>query len=321
MSPESDLFKYLPSESADAGLLFFAPPPPPAEAPSPESFDREVDEVAEQDPLNFNQFDDFFSTFYNNVSAVFTSPSLTYSTDSNYGIDSSQYSYDAPPSVTSSPSDFESGSSVNNGLYTTHDAIYSAVFSNSPLPFLPVNPVEARSDYETSDFVGISPGDLSVVPTPLSVNVEPDSVVKTTQVKPFKCPQCPFGKDSLWKYIIGSLFLPASARKHNLKTHIETHNKERSKPFGCSVCRRRFSRKHDLHRHRTTMHGDTTSSSSVSSISDPHFDPKPGHDIPQYGDQWLTSSAFADLFTDLHPTGVPEDLMAWYNEALLQQAV
>ena len=90
---------------------------------------------------------------------------------------------------------------MNNGLYTTHDAIYSAVFSNGPLPFLPVNPVESHSDYGTSDLVGISPGDLSVVPTPLPVDVKPDCEVKTTQVKPFKCPQCAFGMGSPWKDI------------------------------------------------------------------------------------------------------------------------
>ncbi|KAF8465222.1 hypothetical protein DFH94DRAFT_359017 [Russula ochroleuca] len=308
MSPKSDFFQYFPSESPDAGLPFFAPPPPPADAPSPESFDREVDEeVTELDPWTFDQFDDFLSTFHNNVSAVSASPSLIYSTDSTYGIDSSQYSYDLTPSVYSSPSDIESGSSVNNGLYTMNDAIYSAVFSDGPLPFLPVNPAEPQSDYGTSDSVGTSPADLSVMqqsvaPTPLPVNVRPDSEAEKTQAKPFKCPHCPF----------------ASARKHNLKTHVETHNKERSKRFGCGTCRRRFSRKHDLHRHRTTMHGDQMSSSSSSiSESDCRFDPK--HDIFQYGDQWPTSSAYPDSLTDLHPaTGVPEDLMAWYSEAFLQ---
>ena len=325
MYPESYSFQYISSESADGGLPFFAPPPPPADAPSPESFDREVDEeVAELDSWNFDQFDDFLFNFQNNVSAISASPSLSYSTDSTFGIDSSLYSYDPSPSVLSSPSDIESGSSVENGLYTMHDAVYLAVFSDGPLPFLPVNPVEAQSDYGVSDLVapgGIPVTQQRVVPTPIPVSVRPDPEAKTTQNKPFKCPQCSFGMAFHGNFISGSPFLPASARKHNLKTHIGTHDKERSKRFGCSTCQSRFSRKHDLHRHRVTMHGDRMSSSSVSSISDRRFDPKPGPDIPQYGDQWLTSSAYADSFLDLHPTGVPEDPMAWYSEAFLHQAV
>lgn len=197
MYPGADFFQYFPCESADEEHPFFAPPPPPADAPSPESFDREVDEeAAKLDSWNFDQFDDFLINFQNNVSAISASPSVTYSTDSTFGIDTSLYSYDPSPSVYSSPSDIESGSSVSNGLYTMHNPIYSAVFSDGPLPFIPMNPVEAQSDYGTSDLV--TPGDIPViqqrvVPAPLSVSMRPDSEAKTTQAKPFKCPQCPFG--------------------------------------------------------------------------------------------------------------------------------
>lgn len=63
--------------------------------------------------------------------------------------------------------------------------------------------------------------------------------------------------------------LLAFARAFNLKTHMDTHNPERAKPFVCpySSCKRSFSRKHDLQRHRTAIHRDQASSSSVYSDS------------------------------------------------------
>ncbi|KAI9445782.1 hypothetical protein BJY52DRAFT_409895, partial [Lactarius psammicola] len=49
-----------------------------------------------------------------------------------------------------------------------------------------------------------------------------------------------------------------SARKHNLKTHMETHNPNRKRPYVCPEgdCGHPFTRKHDLKRHVESMHGD-----------------------------------------------------------------
>ena len=46
------------------------------------------------------------------------------------------------------------------------------------------------------------------------------------------------------------------ARQFNLKTHMQTHNPDRAKPFACTHkgCGRAFSRKHDLMRHTTSIH-------------------------------------------------------------------
>ncbi|KAI0029150.1 hypothetical protein K488DRAFT_73205 [Vararia minispora EC-137] len=65
-----------------------------------------------------------------------------------------------------------------------------------------------------------------------------------------QCPNCP----------------RAFARAFNLKTHMETHNPNRSKPYVCPhrSCARSFSRKHDLQRHRAAIHHDQSSASSVS---------------------------------------------------------
>ena len=50
--------------------------------------------------------------------------------------------------------------------------------------------------------------------------------------------------------------LTAFARAYNLKTHIQTHDPNRSKPYAChhKSCGRSFSRKHDLTRHLVSIH-------------------------------------------------------------------
>lgn len=62
--------------------------------------------------------------------------------------------------------------------------------------------------------------------------------------KRYKCPSCE----------------RAFARAYNLKTHMATHDPHRLKSFVCrhQGCGRSFSRKHDLGRHYTSIHGGTT---------------------------------------------------------------
>lgn len=56
----------------------------------------------------------------------------------------------------------------------------------------------------------------------------------------YQCPTCP----------------RAFARAFNLKTHIQTHDPNRAKPYAChhKTCGRSFSRKHDLTRHLVSIH-------------------------------------------------------------------
>ncbi|EKM60828.1 uncharacterized protein PHACADRAFT_246999 [Phanerochaete carnosa HHB-10118-sp] len=56
----------------------------------------------------------------------------------------------------------------------------------------------------------------------------------------YQCPTCP----------------RAFARAFNLKTHIQTHDPNRAKPYTChhKTCGRSFSRKHDLTRHLVSIH-------------------------------------------------------------------
>src|SRR6266852_9332935 len=71
------------------------------------------------------------------------------------------------------------------------------------------------------------------------------------------------------KVITNSAFFTAFARAFNLKTHMDIHNPERVKQYVCpySGCKRAFSRKHDLQRHRTAIHRDQASTSSIYSDS------------------------------------------------------
>jgi hypothetical protein len=144
MYHESDLFPYFPSESADA---FFAPPPQTADAPSPESFDQEVDKEVGEFDLNwsFDQLDNFFFTYRDTI-PVISPPALTYSTDSGYEVASSQYSDNIARS--SNASEIGTRGSENDRPYTTDNFIFSAAFFDGMLSFPPFSTV-AQSDCGT----------------------------------------------------------------------------------------------------------------------------------------------------------------------------
>jgi hypothetical protein len=302
MSFELDFIQYPSSKGTDAmeADLFFAPDPQPAYAPSSESFDQEVDNDKEFEELDlefsFKQFDDFFANLRDTIPVVPTPSDMTHLTESVY---SSQYSYD--PTDYSIPSETEYRGSLNDGFYGTHAPVYSAAFSNSPPPIPPPSPAKAVAVQESA-----------TVSVSAAVHMVPDEA--HGPVKPFKCLQCPFCEsEARILFIVGSFLLLASARKHNLKTHVETHNKEGSKHFGCNTCGRQFTRKHDLKRHRATMHRERTSS-SVSSISKRSFDPTPDkpnsshHCIALNGDPTPMLSAYPDFDTAID---VPENIIAW----------
>ncbi|CAE6462284.1 unnamed protein product [Rhizoctonia solani] len=71
----------------------------------------------------------------------------------------------------------------------------------------------------------------------------------------YQCPQCP----------------RAFARQFNLKTHMATHDPNRTKPHVChhTGCGRSFSRKHDLGRHLVSIHQDAEHSIGTSAASSP----------------------------------------------------
>ena len=178
------------------GDLFFAPVPQLAHAPSPDTFDLEVDNDKEVEEFDFEssskQLDDFFATLRDNTIPVVPTPSaVTYSTESTYDVSSSQYSSDFTLSDYSIPSEIESRSSVDDGLHSHNPLtfVYSGVFSDSPLSIPP-------------------PSAAKAVPSQESATLALSAVVKDAAYKPdrpFKCPQCSFGESEARDFIIGSL--------------------------------------------------------------------------------------------------------------------
>ncbi|KAF7792478.1 hypothetical protein EIP86_003518 [Pleurotus ostreatoroseus] len=82
----------------------------------------------------------------------------------------------------------------------------------------------------------------AVVPSQRSAKSESGitSAMNKDPKRKYQCPTCP----------------RAFARAYNLKTHIQTHDPNRLKPYAChhKSCGRSFSRKHDLTRHLISIH-------------------------------------------------------------------
>ena len=313
-----NFIQYLSCNGTDAMERdpFFAPDPQLAFAPSPDSFDREVDNDKEFEDfdleLSLNEFDDIFATFGYPIPVAPAPSVVTHSTESVY---SSQYSCDSTTSDYSIPSEIEFRGSVYDGLYSPHASVYSAPFSDS-LPSIPppssAKLVAVQESATTASLFApahVVPGKAHNVHGP---------------VKSFKCPrhQCDFCKSEAKHFIIiGSFLLLASARKHNLKTHMLTHDREASRRFVCrhGTCKSRYTRKHDLQRHRDTVHKEqipsSPSVSNASNISKRSFDPTSDQfDLSRHyitgtrnGDPTPMLSTYPDYDATMD---IPEDIIA-----------
>ena len=181
---------------------FFAPDPQLAFAPSPDSFDQEVDNDAEVErfdlELSFKQFDDFFAAFHDTIPVVPTPSAVTDSTDSVYDseVTFSQYSCGPTLSDYSIPSELESRGPVNNVVYDTHPSVYSATFSDFLPSIPPPGPAKALTPYGTLD---LDPNSVAVqesatVALSAAVHVVPDKVRGPIKPFKFKCSLCPFSE-------------------------------------------------------------------------------------------------------------------------------
>ena len=181
---------------------FFAPDPQLADAPSPETFDLEVDNNKEVEGFDLEsslrQFDDLFATFRDTVPVVPTPSVVTYSTESTYDV-SSQYSCDLTLSDYSIPSDIGSRGSVSDS-FSPPTSFYSATFSDFSPSIPPLSPSKAVTGQESA---AVSPS--------AAVHVALD---ETQGPMPFKCtyPQCSFCESEIRDFISYWLTLLASLR-------------------------------------------------------------------------------------------------------------
>jgi hypothetical protein len=174
-----------------------------------ESFDKDIEDMLRDWPYQgpYLQFQDTFSNFPGTVPVVTTPSSFTYSTVSDSEPAPSQYSFEFATSDCSTPSDTFAGSPAEQGIYSPHESVYADVISNdsSPLVSLPTSPpLGPFNSYGTSNppFFENSPEALAIafqqsvniLPPAHSVPVPPDTQAYATPDKPFRCPQCPFGK-------------------------------------------------------------------------------------------------------------------------------
>ncbi|KAH9055721.1 hypothetical protein EDB87DRAFT_1284785 [Lactarius vividus] len=282
-----DLLSLPPSGGFEADLPSFIPPPQAA----PESFDKDLDNLDEQfltlDDIFLPSSDltsspglalpsdsayttepsqgpatasEYSSVAYStsNYSAPFdfgsfpsfTSPfNATYAMESNEHFTTSEYS-----STTNSTFDYTAlvGFVSQLNAVDPKRAMFSdpSVFPDSsglqlPLALFPdVCMAEAQSNFNELP-VGISPNILSTAlqspppyPTGPPVRVASAKRSRAGSIKEkYKCPEC------------GRVL--TSGRNSNVKSHMDTHNPNRKRPFVCpkSDCKHRFVRSNDLKRH------------------------------------------------------------------------
>ncbi|KAH9055720.1 hypothetical protein EDB87DRAFT_1687921 [Lactarius vividus] len=261
-----ELWQSLLSEDVEGGLPSFAPPPQDA----PESFEKDLEEYLEEidsadvDPNFSTSLDDPFHIFrdFTPSPGLASPPGSTYTTESSEDPATSDYSYMTYSTSSCPAPPFDGFGSQLNAVDPKHN-----MFSPIRPRFLDFDPfghqlslslftdvyvVGAQSDdgpYRSS--VGISPHILSsaLQSPPPSYSADPPicaaSATEIRTIGPIRekyvCPHCGH----------------RSARKHNLKTHMETHNPNRERPFVCPEieCGQPFTRKHDLKRHLESMHG------------------------------------------------------------------
>jgi hypothetical protein len=279
MSTGSDPIWNFPSEGIDDENIYdhsFFAPYLQADAPPPEIFDTDSWDRDWDNNWTPPKFIDTLTVAPCPFTPIGAPSELTFSTESSD--DFSQYSYGSSPSDSSVSLDMATRGSMGNEVYAAGNDLYSAptMFSDDPPSFgplppsPPLHPVSAPSDYGISDpsqsLCAVSPNDLVLPMQQIAITASPpppplvQMAVETHKPKPpfrpFKCPFCKHGRsDPTRIYNWLTVFLLASDRKFNLKTHMETHNKKGSKRFVCGTCKRGCTRKHDLLRHCKTVHG------------------------------------------------------------------
>ncbi|KZT74890.1 hypothetical protein DAEQUDRAFT_659127 [Daedalea quercina L-15889] len=144
-----------------------------------------------------------------------------------------------------SPQNFSPRGSFSD--YEPAQPQHSRMVSSAASDYYPQAQVSKTFNYGGASQQTVSPSNVSAaVPSVPSLPMLSSSMSRKLDEMPndskkkYQCPSCP----------------RAFARAYNLKTHIQTHDPNRAKPYVChhKSCGRSFSRKHDLTRHLVSIH-------------------------------------------------------------------
>jgi len=252
---------WCPLLSVGAGLPSFKPPP----QADLESFENDVEVLlAELDSFSVpipTLPDVSFTTYRVPAPSLLSLSNSTYTTKSSEYPATSEYSQASLTYSTYSPSTSAFAMSTSAlsmaSIPSTDPSAFFEPFEPprlSPAPFPHVYVDEDTGPYQPP--VGVSPQSLSVAsPTPPEMPTDSPVCATSMQQQARKLPDSDTG--SIRKRFICPDCRHGSARKHNLKTHMEKHNPDRKK-FVCpeSDCDRSFTRKHCRKRHLKDKHGD-----------------------------------------------------------------
>ncbi|KLO20487.1 hypothetical protein SCHPADRAFT_934329 [Schizopora paradoxa] len=174
-----------------------------------------------------------------------------------YQDNASDYSYNgnSPSSTYDDPTSFGALPSTSPNLQSRNGSVYSDYGSQAiqhPSMFFDPTPALSRQTRVQSS---IGPNRVHGHSSGTTAHSRSSSAVIDGELdssdprKKYSCPNC------------GRCF----ARQYNLKTHLETHDSNRKKPFVChhADCNRMFSRKHDLGRHLVSIHHEDKQTVSI----------------------------------------------------------
>ncbi|KAI0343979.1 hypothetical protein BDW22DRAFT_1327651 [Trametopsis cervina] len=200
-------------------------------------------------------------THYSDLSALHEQFTMNFQSLGVADSDASVYSAQSPISPHGSPASnmgisvasFSPTAFSHRGSFSDYEPTRIRVPPSSASDYYPQMSVPIK--YSSHAMQGtVSPANVSSQ-LPSNQSLQGSIVASQREQKHDNMSRVPSSKDSKRKYQCPSC-PRAFARAFNLKTHVQTHDPNRSKPYACQhkSCGRAFSRKHDLTRHLISIH-------------------------------------------------------------------